>query len=68
MFGDNDYGYSRFPRLYTILDRGAWDEGRKQFAVPSHTYLILVFDQYIQTKHPLLAERVKHDKRIPRDY
>ncbi|MBE3137634.1 MAG: hypothetical protein IMZ43_09645 [Thermoplasmata archaeon] len=65
MFGDFDYGYSRFPNLYKILDRGGWNEKRGMFNIPSHIYLVRAFEQFIKVQHPKLSERVKNDKRIP---
>jgi len=65
MFSDDDYGYSKFSNLYKILDRGGWNEKRRRFNIPSHIYLVRVFDQFIKVQHPKLFERVKDDRRIP---
>lgn len=70
MFETDQYGFSTFPRLYKILDRGpilkigpraGW------YARPQESYLIETFGIYLQKNHPILWNRVKND-RVTRFY
>jgi len=61
MFGTKDYGWSTFPKVYGILDRGAWIESQHRFEIPSNEYLIKVFHEFIRRNHPRIFERINHE-------
>ena len=70
MFETQDYGFSTFPSLYKILDRGpilkigprmGW------YAKPLEPYLIETFEIYLKNNHEIFWNRVKND-RITRFY
>jgi hypothetical protein len=65
LFETEDYGYSAFPQLYRILDRGGWNDKTQRFNIPTHVYLVMVFDKYLKLYHPNFFDRIKDERRIP---
>jgi len=70
MFGTEDYGFSTFPRLYAIIDRGPilkFGPRMGWYAKPQAQYLMDAFSKFLEEKHPQFWLRVKDD-RIERFY
>lgn len=65
MFGIEDYGFSTFPVLYKIHDRGKmYRDARNEgwYKKPQALYLIETFELFIQDKYPKFWERIKNDR------